>query len=83
MNRMLLTTRQRRRERGLLDDEPRCSRCDQVNDRVPQRYCRACHAARMRQYRAEHVVVSREIFRSTQEPVSRRVPELAGGEGTS
>lgn len=54
------TTRDRRRQRGLLDDEPRCSRCDGINDRLPQRYCRPCHNARMRQYRAEHKYVSRE-----------------------
>jgi hypothetical protein len=44
-----------------------CARCDEPNDRVPQRYCRACHALYMREYRASRVVVvvSRETFCST------------------
>lgn len=52
-------TRDRRRQRGLLDDLPRCSRCDSVNDRAPQRWCKACHNAAMRRWRAEHVYISR------------------------
>lgn len=60
-------TRVRRRQLGLLDDVPRCSRCDQPNDRLPQRYCRSCHNASMRRWRAEHVFVSRATHCFTQE----------------
>jgi hypothetical protein len=60
-------TRDRRRQRGLLDDRLRCSRCDAINDRSPHRYCRACHAATMRDWRARHVFVSRETVCTTQE----------------
>lgn len=49
---MRLTTRQRRRDRGLLDDVPRCSRCDGPNDRLPQRYCVACHRVYNRNWNA-------------------------------
>jgi hypothetical protein len=61
-------TRDRRRQRGLLDDEPRCSRCDGVNDRLPQRWCRACHNENMRRWRSSRVyVVSHETPYFTQE----------------
>lgn len=30
---------------------PVCSTCGEPNDRVPQRYCRSCHAAYMRDFR--------------------------------
>jgi len=29
-----------------------CSKCDGLNDRAGQRYCRPCHAAYQRMYRA-------------------------------
>ena len=32
-----------------------CSKCGQPNDRLPQRYCRACHAAYARENRPRHV----------------------------
>lgn len=32
-----------------------CSKCDGPNDRLPQRYCRACHAAYARNNRPRHV----------------------------
>jgi hypothetical protein len=64
MRRMLLKTRQRRRQLGLLDDEPRCSRCDGINKRWPHRYCHRCHAETMRRLRA---AVSRETFRTTRQ----------------
>ena len=32
-----------------------CSKCDGPNDRLPQRYCRACHAAYARSTRSRHV----------------------------
>ncbi len=31
-----------------------CSKCGQPNDRLPQRYCRACHAAYARDRRPLH-----------------------------
>jgi len=63
---MLAKTRQRRRERGLLDGAPRCSKCDQPNRRASQRYCARCHAEYMKGWRARHVYVSRETLRSTE-----------------
>lgn len=30
-----------------------CSKCSKSNDRSPQRYCSSCHAAYMREWRAE------------------------------
>jgi len=35
-----------------------CSRCGGPNDRAPQRYCRACHAAYMRANRPAHSELS-------------------------
>ena len=32
-----------------------CSKCGEPNDRLPQRYCRACHAAYARDHRPRHV----------------------------
>jgi hypothetical protein len=32
-----------------------CSSCGRANDRMPQRYCRACHAAYAREHRPRHV----------------------------
>lgn len=32
-----------------------CSKCGQPNDRLPQRYCRSCHAAYARDHRPRHV----------------------------
>lgn len=37
-----------------------CSKCDGPNDRLPQRYCRACHAAYARENRPRHVDLSEE-----------------------
>lgn len=37
-----------------------CSRCDKPNDRLPQRYCRVCHAANMRKVRPKHCELSDE-----------------------
>ena len=31
-----------------------CSNCFRINDRLPQRYCKACHAAYMRKTRPSH-----------------------------
>ena len=31
-----------------------CSKCDGLNDRLPQRYCRSCHAAHMRKTRPKY-----------------------------
>lgn len=53
-------TRQRRRERGLLDGVMRCSKCDGANDRVPQRYCRACNSAYQAEWNRGRVKVPRE-----------------------
>lgn len=55
--------RQRRRERGITDNLPRCSRCDEPNPRPGQRYCGRCHAEYMKGWRAENV--SRGRFCST------------------
>lgn len=62
---MLQKTWERRRERGLLDDVPRCSRCDNPNDRLPQRYCSGCHAKYQQKWRASHPHVSREVLSFT------------------
>jgi hypothetical protein len=35
-----------------------CSRCGGVNDRLPQRYCKFCHAANMRSSRPRHSELS-------------------------
>jgi len=32
-----------------------CSKCDRPNDRLPQRYCRACHASYARENRPKHL----------------------------
>jgi hypothetical protein len=50
-------TRQRRREHGLADDVPRCSKCDQPNDRAPQRYCSGCNRTYQREWRRGRVLV--------------------------
>jgi len=60
-----IQTRQRRRERGISDDLIRCSKCDEPNDRAPQRYCGACHAVYMRGWRAKPSHLSHETFCST------------------
>jgi hypothetical protein len=31
-----------------------CSKCGLANDRLPQRYCKKCHAANMRRTRPKH-----------------------------
>lgn len=49
-------TRQRRNAAGLIDNEPRCSNCDEPNHRVGQRYCAKCHAAYQRLWRKTHNV---------------------------
>jgi hypothetical protein len=53
-------TRERRRESGLLDGVPRCSKCDRPNDRAPQRYCRACNTAYQKEWGRGRVKVPRE-----------------------
>ena len=35
-----------------------CGRCGRQNDRLPQRYCRACHAAHMRATRPKYAELS-------------------------
>ena len=40
-----------------------CSKCQKPNDRLPQRYCRACHAAYMRTHRPRHVDLPEESRR--------------------
>jgi len=57
-------TRYRRRQAGLTDDVPRCSRCDQPNDRAPQRYCKACHCDYQNRWAAEQRRLARE-YRKT------------------
>lgn len=37
-----------------LDMKLTCSKCGLKNDRLPQRYCRKCHAANMRANRPKH-----------------------------
>lgn len=37
-----------------------CSKCEGVNNRAPHRYCRACHAAYQRDWRAGRVYVPRD-----------------------
>jgi hypothetical protein len=32
----------------------KCSKCGKANDRLPQRYCKSCHAANMRRTRPKH-----------------------------
>lgn len=54
---VLIETRKRRREQGLLNDAPRCSKCDQPNDRAPQRYCTACNRTYQREWRRGRVLV--------------------------
>lgn len=56
------STRERRRETGAADISPQCSRCDNINDRAPQRYCSECHAQYQRDWRKTRVNVSRETF---------------------
>ncbi len=53
-------TRQRRRERGIEDDLPRCSHCDRPNDRSPQRYCTGCHNTYQKNWAAEQRAQARE-----------------------
>jgi hypothetical protein len=62
MTRMLQTTRDRRRETGMLDDAPRCSRCDGPNDRLSQGqgYCRSCHNAYQKKWAADQLAMARE-----------------------
>lgn len=45
-------TRARRQAAGITDDQPRCSKCDEPNTRKGQRYCKKCHAAYQKRYRA-------------------------------
>jgi hypothetical protein len=59
-------TRERRRESGLLDDVVRCSKCDQPNDRAPQRYCRACKNEYARLYNKKFIKVPRDILNENQ-----------------
>jgi hypothetical protein len=65
-------TRQRRRERGLLDDEPRCSKCDGLNERAPQRYCVACNREYQREWKRSRAMVPRESL--TEEQAKRLRP---------
>jgi hypothetical protein len=37
-----------------------CSKCGGVCDRLPQKYCKACHAAYMREHRPKHRDLSAE-----------------------
>ena len=37
-----------------------CSKCGEPNDRLPQRYCRVCHAAYAREHRPRYVDLSEE-----------------------
>lgn len=62
---MTAATRHRRRERGLLDSELRCSRCDGPNPRPSQRYCATCHATYMRDWRKDRVYVKRNVAHET------------------
>lgn len=66
MMRMRQQTRDRRRESGLLDDVPRCSRCDLPNDRAPYRYCRACNRAYQKSWRAERVAIPKSMVTEDQ-----------------
>jgi hypothetical protein len=54
-----------------------CSKCQGANDRLPQRYCRACHAAYAREHRPRHADLSplqrmRSIARSYANVYQRR-----------
>lgn len=58
-------TRDRRRARGVKDGTrygPICSKCDQPNDRFPQRYCKKCHNTYQRNWRAEMTTVPRDAL---------------------
>ena len=59
-------TRYRRRQAGLTDDVPRCSKCDQPNDRAPQRYCTACNRVYQRAWRRSHRQVPIETLTDEQ-----------------
>jgi hypothetical protein len=49
----------------------RCSKCDKHNDRQPHRYCRACHAAYQRIWRAGRA----KLFHSLLTRVAQDVQE--------
>ena len=61
-----IETRKRRREQGLLDDVVRCSKCDQPNERAPQRYCSACNRLYQRDWRRGRVMVPKETVTGEQ-----------------
>lgn len=66
------TTRRRRFEAGIGDGSRLCSKCDKPNDRPPHRYCRACHGAYMRGWRAGRVMVKIEDLTEAQRNNRRR-----------
>lgn len=65
-------TRERRRARGILDDVPRCSKCDEPNDRPGQRYCSDCNRIYQRDWRRARAMVPRETV--TEEQARRLRP---------
>ena len=65
-------TRYRRRQAGMTDDTPRCSKCDASNDRAPQRYCMACNRTYHREWRRNHVPVPIETLTDEQRKRLRR-----------
>jgi hypothetical protein len=71
MSSLPLQTRIRRRELGLLDDVPRCSKCDGPNDRAPQRYCRACNRAYQQNWKRSMVLVPRRTLTDEQAKLLR------------
>jgi hypothetical protein len=52
-------TRLRRQHPDIPDGQPICSRCGDINDRPPQRYCSGCHAGYQRVWRSTRVSVPR------------------------
>ncbi|MDB5550823.1 MAG: hypothetical protein JWL86_807 [Rhizobium sp.] len=65
-------TRTRRREAQDEAPAPLCSKCDQTNDRAPQRYCARCHAGYQRDWRKGRVNVSHETFCFMQAQIGRQ-----------
>ncbi len=67
-------TRHRRREGGIATDGPLCSKCDQPNDRHPQRYCTACNRTYQREWKRGRAMVPIEIMpiRLTHTPTRAR-----------
>lgn len=50
----------RRRDAGIRDVIPRCSSCDEPNDRLPNRYCKACHNTYQKRWAAEQRELARQ-----------------------